>query len=191
MSELRKFARFYILKTAILSIFCRYFRYFVGTNDMLVGFLCTEKFPNVPTKLRKSINIEKIYVYMRASGTSELRKFAHFLHSQTAISFNILSVLQILCRYKWHACRLTCTDKISKCTDKTPKSIMGGGGGQFPPPPPLAKLMPFILPCRHCWSISDIFFSQTSRCAMLWFSRIFAICIYFVSIYFPNSCIKD
>ena len=36
-SELRKFSYFYILKLLFLSIFCRYFRYFVGTNDMLVG----------------------------------------------------------------------------------------------------------------------------------------------------------
>ena len=37
-SELRKFGHFYIvLKVLFLSIFCWYFRYFVGTNDMLVG----------------------------------------------------------------------------------------------------------------------------------------------------------
>ena len=36
-SELRNFWHFYILKLLFLSIFCRYIRYFVGTNDMLVG----------------------------------------------------------------------------------------------------------------------------------------------------------
>ena len=37
-SELRKCSHFYIsLKLLFLSIFCWYFRYFVGTNDMLVG----------------------------------------------------------------------------------------------------------------------------------------------------------
>ena len=37
-SELRKFSHFYmILKLLFLSIFCWYFRYFVGTNDMFVG----------------------------------------------------------------------------------------------------------------------------------------------------------
>ena len=36
-SELRHFSDFYILKLLFLSIFCWYFRYFVGTNDMLVG----------------------------------------------------------------------------------------------------------------------------------------------------------
>ena len=36
-SELRKFAHFYILKLLFRAIFCRYFRYFVGTDDMLVS----------------------------------------------------------------------------------------------------------------------------------------------------------
>ena len=35
-SELRKFWHFYILKVLFLSKYCWYFRYFVGTNDMLV-----------------------------------------------------------------------------------------------------------------------------------------------------------
>ena len=47
-SELRKFSHFYILKRLFLSILCWYFRYFVGTNDMLVGL-------HVPTKFRKSM----------------------------------------------------------------------------------------------------------------------------------------
>ena len=60
-----------------------------------------------------------------------------FSHTKSAISFNILSVLQIFCRYKWYACRLTYMyRRISKCTDKTPKSIMGGGGSSLPPPSP-------------------------------------------------------
>ena len=59
-SELRKFGYFYILKLLFLSIFCRYIRYFVGTNDMLGLHVptisqCTDKFPNVPTKVRKGI----------------------------------------------------------------------------------------------------------------------------------------
>ena len=45
-SELRKFWHFYILKLLFLSIFCRYIRYFVGTNDMLVGL-------HVPTNFQK------------------------------------------------------------------------------------------------------------------------------------------
>ena len=55
-SELRKFWNFYILKLLFLSIFCRYIRYFVGTNDMLFGLhVYTDNFPNVPTKVRKGI----------------------------------------------------------------------------------------------------------------------------------------
>ena len=40
----------------------------------------------------------------------------------------MLLVLQILCRYKWHACRLICSDKFSNVPTKLRKSIMGGGG---------------------------------------------------------------
>ena len=53
-SELRKFSHFYILKLLFLSIFCWYFRYFVGTNDMLVGLHVATK-SNVPAKPWKSI----------------------------------------------------------------------------------------------------------------------------------------
>ena len=96
-SELRKFWYFYILKLLFLSLFCWYIRYFVGTNDMLVGL-------HVPTKCIYSItntNIKEMYVwYMRASGASELNFFLVLLHSKSAISFIILLVHQILCRYK-------------------------------------------------------------------------------------------
>ena len=44
-SELRKVSHFHILKLQFLSVFCWYFRYFVGTNDMLVGL-------NVPTNFQ-------------------------------------------------------------------------------------------------------------------------------------------
>ena len=64
---------------------------------------------------------------MGAGRASELRKFLHF-HILKLISFHILLEpykFQILCRYKWHACRLTC---YCTCTDKTPKkSIVGRG----------------------------------------------------------------
>ena len=44
----------YFLNLLFLSIFCWYFTYFVGSNDILVGLQnYTDKFPNVPTKLRK------------------------------------------------------------------------------------------------------------------------------------------
>ena len=61
---------------------------------------------NIPTKT----NIEK-NLCMRASGASKLRQFSHFDSSKTAISFNILLVLQILCRYK-----MTCLSAYT-CTD--------------------------------------------------------------------------
>ena len=60
-SELRKCWHFYILNLLFLSIFCRYIRYFVGTLTCFSAHMyrqiskCTDKFPNVPTKIRKSI----------------------------------------------------------------------------------------------------------------------------------------
>ena len=54
-ASLDEFRILYILKLLILSIFCWYFRYFVGTNDMTCRLTCSDKFPNVPTKLWKSI----------------------------------------------------------------------------------------------------------------------------------------
>ena len=89
-SELRKFWHFYILNLLFLSIFCRYIRYFVGTNDMLVG-------SHVPTNFliyRQTLTLSKC-MCMRASGASELRKFWHFYILNLLIYFNILSVHQI------------------------------------------------------------------------------------------------
>ena len=60
-SELRKFWYFYILKLLFLSIFCRYIRYFSVQMTCLSAYMyrqisqCTDKFPNVPTKVRKGI----------------------------------------------------------------------------------------------------------------------------------------
>ena len=45
----------YILKLLFLSIFCWYFRYFVSTNDMLVGLHVATNFEMYSTKLWKSI----------------------------------------------------------------------------------------------------------------------------------------
>ena len=67
---------------------------------------------------RQNTNIENIYV--RAS----VDIFCHFHNLKLQFLFNILLVLQILCRYKWHSGRLTCTDKTQK------KHY----GGQVPPP---------------------------------------------------------
>ena len=72
----------------------------------------------------KTLTLRKSIVY-----ASELRNFLAFLHSKTAISFNILLVLQILCRYT----------KFRNVPTKLWKSIIGGGGGlppALPPPPP-------------------------------------------------------
>ena len=54
-SELRKCWRFYILKLLFLSTFCRYIRYFVGTNDMLVGLDVPTNFQMYRQKSEKAL----------------------------------------------------------------------------------------------------------------------------------------
>ena len=54
-SELRKIWHFYILKRLFLSIFCRYIRYFVGTNDMLVGLHVPTNFQMYRQKSEKAL----------------------------------------------------------------------------------------------------------------------------------------
>ena len=61
--------------------------------------------------------------------TSELRKFFAFSHSLSAISLNILLVLRYFVGTNDMFIGFTCTNKMSKCTDKTPKEHYGGGGG--------------------------------------------------------------
>ena len=92
-SELTHILDFHNLKLPFLSIFCRYFKYFVGTNDTLVGL-------HVPTKLiMEQVLIPlpppprlRQSIYMRAS----LDFFFEFPQSKTAIPFYILSV-QMTC----------------------------------------------------------------------------------------------
>ena len=55
--------------------------------------------------------------------------------AEAAISFNILLLIQILCRYKWHACQLTCTDKFTNVPTNSKKA------SPPPPPPHLATLV--------------------------------------------------
>ena len=57
-SELRKALHFYILKLLFLSIFCRYIRYFVGTNDMLVGLHVPTNFQMYRQKSEKASLVE-------------------------------------------------------------------------------------------------------------------------------------
>ena len=84
-STLRNFRIFKFPNCSVfLAIFCCYFRYFVGTNDMLVGLhapTVRHLLPNVPTKLRKlgggggattmetrtSILYDNVYVHVRAN----------------------------------------------------------------------------------------------------------------------------
>ena len=54
-SELRVFWHFHILKLLFLSIFCWHFRYFVGTNGMLIGLHIPTHFQMYRQNSEKSI----------------------------------------------------------------------------------------------------------------------------------------
>ena len=112
-SELRKNMQLLILKLLFPSIFCWYFRYFVSETfifrspitsaNIIQSIINAVSFHYLwygtiiqTTVCRHNTNIEEIYVYMRASGASD--KIFAVSHSKTAISFNILLVLQKLCR---------------------------------------------------------------------------------------------
>ena len=70
----------------------------IGTTDTLsVQMVCllAYLYLQISKIYRQTLTLSKC-MCMRASGSSELRKFWHFYHSNTAISFNILSIQQIL-----------------------------------------------------------------------------------------------
>ena len=144
-SELGKFLHFHILKLLFSSIFCWYFWYFISETYIFSGlklqsawylyhqrsslFLLTVwhyiKYTNdsIPTKHWHWTNL-CMYVY-----ASELRTFTHFYILKVKLLLLSICCWYFRYRYKWHACRLTCTNKTPK------KHWWGGGGGEIAPAP--------------------------------------------------------
>ena len=56
------------------------------------------------------------------------RKCWHFYILKLLFLSIFCRYIIILCRYKWHACRLKCTDKFPNVPTKIRKGIIGGGG---------------------------------------------------------------
>ena len=210
-SELRRNMHLHILKLLFPSIFCWYFRYFVSEtfifrspitsayiiqsiiNGSFLSLLMVWHYNINDMYADKTLTLRKS-MYMRASGASE--KIFAFSHSKTAISFNILLVLQKLCRYKWHTCWLTCMYRhISKCTDKTPKKHYWGGGGAVAPlpPPPTPTLATLVVPGKYFHMI--IFMNDTISNAYVfqnhspggWRSFPLHDCQLFNTLYFARS----
>ena len=101
----------------------------------MYSFLVTYGMALLTTVYRQNANIEQIYGYASERSERAWKIFA-FSHSKTTISFNILLVLQIVCRYKNDmivGLQVIC-QQIFICTNKTRKTIIGGTA---PPPPPM------------------------------------------------------
>ena len=148
-SELRNFSHFHVLKLLFLSIFCLYFRYLVGTNDMLVGLHVPPKFRKImgggggelpPSGYASGYNKRQYTdktltlresMYMWASGASELRNFFHF---------HILKLLflSIFCWYFRYSVGTNDMLVGLNVPTKLRKSIIGGGGAllHYCPPAP-------------------------------------------------------
>ena len=147
---LRKFWHFHILKLIFPSIFLlvlhilclrNIFNFRCQITSAYIYNQCSFRLllmvwcyinDSIPT----NTNIEQMYICERAERAS-LEHFGFFTFL-SAISFNILSVHQILCRYKMTCLSAYMYRQISKCTDKFSKlrkSIIGGGGAVAPPPP--------------------------------------------------------
>ena len=81
----------------------------------------------------KTLTVRK-YMYMRASGASELRKLSRFYIIK-------LLFLSIFCRYFRYFVQMTFLSaymyrQVSKCTDKTSEKHYGVGEAVAPLPPP-------------------------------------------------------
>ena len=87
----------------------------------------------------KTLTLRKS-MYMRASGASELRKFSRIFTYKTAISFNILLVLQILVGTNDMLVGLHEAANFEMYRQNSEKALWGGGGDLPPCPPPSPRL---------------------------------------------------
>ena len=134
----------------LLVLLIHYLRniYIFKSQTTSASILQSMQFPLITYELwvytDKTLTLRK-FMYMRASGASELRKFSHFY---------ILKLLfpSIFCWYTdTLSVQMSCLSaymyrQMSKCTDKTPKKHYWGN----PPPPPLATLMILITFRQWC-----------------------------------------
>ena len=143
-------SNFHILKLLFPSIFCWYFWYYLrNTFSGLKVHLHIHTINAVGYYLwygvvvvykrqytDKTLTLSKS-MYMRANGASELRHFFAFLHSKTAISFNILlETSDTLSVQMGMLVGLHVVTNFQMYRQNSEKSIMGG----LPPWPPPPRL---------------------------------------------------
>ena len=134
-SELRHFWHFHILKLLFLSIFCRYNRYFVGTNGEMACLSAAYMYRQISKIYRQTLTLSKC-MCMRASGASELRKFWYFY-------ILTLLFLSIFCRYSRYFVGTNdmlvgshVPTNFQMYRQKSEKALLGGGAAAPTPPPP-------------------------------------------------------
>ena len=147
-SELRKFWHFYILNLLFLSIFCRYNRYFVGTNGVLVGLHVPTNFQIYERAERASLENFGIFTFLNCYF------FQYFVGTSDTLS------VQMTC-LSAHMYR-----QIFKCTDKNLKKHYWGGS--CPPAPPLATLMG----CPKKSGTLDFRYFDIRKFSIFWFHQI-------------------
>ena len=129
-SELGNFLHFHILKLLFPSIFCWYFWYFISetyifqvSNYNLHDLQCSSLFLLMVWRYYTNDSIPtKHWHWRRKNMRASLGHFSHFYILKMLFLSIFLLVLQILCWYKWHACRQSA---YIMCTDKTPKKHGG------------------------------------------------------------------
>ena len=136
-SELRKFSHFYILKLLFLSIFCWYFRYFVGTNDMLVGLHVATNFQmyrqnSPPPATLMAGNAKEADVWFGRESAREARARQDLVCLVVFLCWIKRFVLLSLClKCKYMNIYFSSFQK-SRGGDDPPRKIRGG---TLPPPP--------------------------------------------------------
>ena len=152
-SELRKFLHFYISKTAISFNICWYFRYFVGTNDMLVGLHVATNFqmyrqnsekallggggdcppPPPPATLMAGNANEADILFGRESAREARGKFKDLVCLVVFLCRFVLLSLCLKCKYMN---RYFSSFQKSRGGRSPPKKSRGGHVPPVLPPPP-------------------------------------------------------
>ena len=122
--------------TFYLKLHLQYIYYTINASSLWVLLIVWHVCYNINDSYRQSTNIKTIYVYASDSEWASLSKIFAFLHSGNCYFFQYFvgtsDTLSVQMQYMLVG--FTCTDKISKCTDNTPKKHYWAIAPPAPPP---------------------------------------------------------